>query len=142
MLNLKVTKPLLLTAGLLFTACGGSSSSDNNNTESNLVTNEEGQNKIPTVNAGDDGKVQINTTITIWGSARDIDGTISSYEWTKGEEVLGTELKLIYTPTVLGTDILTLTVIDNDGANVSDSLILEVVAEEVPIYDNSDPLPF
>ena len=136
---LKITKPLLLSISLLFTACGGGSSSD---TSSNLIAEEEGQNKLPIVNAGRDGKVQINTTITIYGNARDIDGSISSYEWTKGTEVLGTTLNLTYTPTVLGTDTLTLTVIDNDGAIISDSLKLEVVAEEVPVYDNSDPLPF
>ncbi len=136
MLKSKVTKSLFLTVGLLLTGCGGGGSSTDNNGTNNLIS--EGENRLPIVDAGYDRKVQINTTITIYGSAKDIDGVISSYEWKKGKEVLGTTKELTYTPTILGKDILTLTAIDNDGGVASDSIELEIVSEVV--YE--DPLPF
>jgi len=141
MLNLKVTKPLLITIGLLFTACGGGggSASDTNitnNSNSNLIA--EGKNQLPIVNLGDDRKVQINTTVKVYGNAEDRDGVISSYEWTKGEEVLGTTKNIEYIPTKLGVDTIKLTVIDNDGGVASDTIKLEVISEA--IYEN--PLPF
>jgi len=137
MIILKLTKGLLITATILFfTACGGGNSSsltDNNSSKQ--------ENIKPTVDAGEDRKAQINMPITVWGSAKDPDGVISSYEWKRGEEVLSTTAKLSYTPTILGTDKIILTVMDNDGAIASDSLNIEVVTEKVEdTYNN--PLPF
>jgi len=137
MLKLKVTKPLLITIGLLFTACGGGGSgSDTNSSNSNLIA--EGRNQLPIVDAGYDRKVQINSTVKLYGNAEDRDGVISSYEWTKGEEVLGTTKNIEYIPTKLGVDTIKLTVIDNDGGVANDSVKLEVVSYAV--YE--DPLPF
>jgi len=140
MLNLKVTKPLLITIGLIFTACGsggsGSSSDTNNTTNSNLII--EGINQLPIVDIGYDRKVQINSTIKLYGNADDKDGVISSYEWTKGENTLGTTKNIEYIPTILGVDIIKLTVIDNDGGVASDTIKLDIVSET--IYE--DPLPF
>ncbi len=142
MIKLKYTKETLLIATLLFTACGGGGSSslaDTNNTKnSNSVDIE---NQKPIVDAGEDRKAQINVPITVWGSANDPDGTISSYEWKKGEDVLSSGAMLSYTPTILGTDIITLTVMDNDGAIASDSIKIEIVNEEVEDRYNN-PLPF
>ena len=84
--------------------------------------NEEVTNKAPTANAGADKTVTVNETITLSGSGTDTDGTIVSYEWKKGSEVLGTDATLDYIPTVVGTDTLTLTVTDDDGAVGSDSV--------------------
>ena len=141
MIKLKYTKETLLIATLLFTACGGggSSSTDTNNTNDVNPINIE--NQKPTVDAGEDRKAQINVPITIWGTANDIDGVISSYEWKKGKDILSSTAMLSYTPTILGTDKITLTVMDNDGAVASDSINIEVINQEVKdTYNN--PLPF
>lgn len=138
----KITKSILLGATLILTACGGGGGSSTTSPASNLSPNSNsGPNKAPIVEAGGDRKAQIDVPVLIWGSASDPDGTISSYEWKKGEDVLGTTAKLTYTPTKLGTDKLTLTVMDDDGATASDSMNLEIVTEEVEDTNNR-PLPF
>jgi hypothetical protein len=136
----KITKSLLIGATLILTACGGggsSSATSSNSNSSNFNSNSE-VNEAPTVNAGDDRKAQIDVPVLIWGSASDIDGTISSYEWKKGEEVLGTTAKLTYIPTKLGIDKLTLTAVDDDGVSASDSINIEVVTEAVEDTYNRD----
>ena len=79
-------------------------------------------NQSPTVNAGEDKTVTLGDTVKLYGSGSDSDGYIISYEWKKGDEVLGTSATLEYIPTEVGTDILTLTVTDNDGATATDSV--------------------
>ena len=83
-------------------------------------------NQAPSVNAGADMTVIVNETVTITGSASDSDGTISSIEWKKGSEVLATTLSFSYTPTVVRTDVLKLTVMDDDGESSSDSVNITV----------------
>lgn len=87
-------------------------------------------NIAPTANAGVDKTVTVNETITLSGSGTDSDGTIVSYEWKKGDEVLGTDAILNYTPTEVGTDVLTLVVVDDDGVSGSDSVNITILAEE------------
>lgn len=86
------------------------------------VVNDLGINILPTANAGVDKTVVINQAVTITGSGTDTDGTIVSYEWKKGDIVLAATAAFTYTPTVVGTDTLTLTVMDDDGAIASDSM--------------------
>ena len=138
MLKQQFSKSMLIAITIFFTACGGGGGGggENNPTTSNLVS--EGANILPSVDAGYDRKVQINTPVKLYGTATDSDGVISSYEWKKGDEVLGNTQEITYTPTKLGIDIITLTVIDNDGGVASDAIKLEVVEEVV--YQN--PLPF
>ncbi|WP_415407800.1 PKD domain-containing protein [Sulfurovum sp. CS9] len=88
-------------------------------------------NTPPTANAGADKAVQVNNTITITGSGTDPDGTIVSYEWKKGTTVLATTASFDYTPTVVGTDTLTLTVTDDDGEPGTDSMDV-IVTEDPP----------
>lgn len=90
------------------------------------TSTQEGSNKAPIVNAGKDKTVQINETVTITGTASDSDGTIVSYEWKKGNSVLATTLSFSYRPTVVGRDLLTLTVVDNDGDSSSDTMTVIV----------------
>jgi len=135
-----------LVTVLLLVGCGsgGTSSTDSEIVVSPSSSNEEvdtttenqeeieyeyefTSNEIPTVNAGADKTVTVNETVILNGSASDSDGTIVSYEWTKGDEVLGTEVTLSYTPTVEGTDTLTLTVMDDDGNVASDSVNITVM---------------
>ena len=86
-------------------------------------------NVSPTADAGIDRTTQVNQSITITGSGTDSDGTIASYEWRLGATVLATTASFSYTPTVVGTDTLSLTVIDNDGAtSTADTMNVVVTA--------------
>ena len=85
-------------------------------------------NNLPVANAGADKSVQVNEAVSITGSGSDTDGTIASYEWKKGSTVLATTASFDYTPNTVGTDTLTLTVTDNDGATGTDSMTVTVTA--------------
>ena len=95
------------------------------------IVNSLGINIIPTVNAGVDKTVTINNSVTIAGTATDIDGLIVSYEWKNATTTLSTNPTFTYTPAAAGTDILTLSVMDDDGATASDSM--SVVVTETPM---------
>lgn len=103
---------------LFLVACGGGGSTK--------------ENKTPTANAGDDKTVQVNHSITIIGSGIDADGSIKNYEWKKGSSIIATTASFNYTPTVVGTDTLTLTVIDNDDASAVDGMSVVVSSTSVP----------
>lgn len=79
-------------------------------------------NQAPIANAGDDRSIGVNLIVTIVGEGTDSDGSIVSYQWKKGIEVLSDAQTLDYTPTKTGTDTLTLTVTDNDGLSGSDTV--------------------
>jgi len=87
-----------------------------------------GINITPVVKAGPDKIAEVNQAVIITGVATDIDGTIVSYEWTKDStgEVLATTDSFDYIPTEVGTDTLTLTVMDDDGETDSDSMNVTV----------------
>ena len=112
----KLTK-ILLTGliALSLTAYGGGSSDSDTGTTNPLVAN-----------AGNDLSVEENTVVTITGSGIDSDGTIVSYEWKKGSTVLANTASFSYTSIAVGTDTLTLTVMDDDGATASDSMNVDV----------------
>lgn len=140
-----MTKKLIYSSVLviaLLSGCGedtGSSGTPTNEPSTptnepstpNNPSNQNGDvtNKAPIVNAGADKTVTVNETITITGTATDSDGTISNIEWKKGSAVLATTLSFSYTATTVGTDILTLTAMDNDGVTSSDSV--NVVVQDV-----------
>jgi len=90
------------------------------------------ENIAPSANAGADKTTIVNTTINIVGTATDSDGTVVSYVWKKGTTTLAKTATFSYTPTTVGTDILTLTVTDNDGATNSDSITITVDKEVEP----------
>lgn len=100
--------------------------------DSMVVTVTEISNLPPTADAGNDRTVLVNKKITITGSGSDSDGTISSFQWKKGDTVLSTNASFDYTPTSVGTDTLTLTVTDNKGATASDSTAITVTADPIP----------
>ena len=97
-------------------------------TDSMAVTVTPPLNTPPTADAGSDKNVEVNNTITITGSGTDTDGTIVSYAWKKGSTVLAATASLDYTPTAMGTDTLTLTVADDDGATATDNMAVTVTA--------------
>jgi hypothetical protein len=92
-------------------------------------------NSKPTANAGADKTVTVNNSVTLYGSGSDNEGSVT-FEWKKGDEVLGTGKTLTYMPTIVGTDILTLVVTDDDGATASDSVKINVKEDE----GDCDPL--
>lgn len=91
-------------------------------------------NNAPTANAGADQSTEVNTSVTITGTASDNDGTVIAYEWKKNTIVLASVASFSYTPTIAGTDVLTLTVTDDDGAIHSDSMTVSVT--DVPLISD------
>ena len=83
--------------------------------------------------AGEDKTTVVNQAVTITGSGTDGDGSIVSYEWKKGNELLSTDATFSYTPTVVAIDILTLTVIDDDDNNDTDTMTVTVTDGTAPI---------
>jgi hypothetical protein len=121
---------IILFFTALLTACGGGSTPT--------------ANIVPTANAGNDQKVDEQTTFTLSGSGTDSDGSISSYQWsqTGGSSVIidnadnptasfitpATEIELVLTFQIMVTD--------NDNATGNDSVIITIEpANEVPIVD-------
>jgi len=107
---------------------------DTNSVKIKVKIKESIPNKKPTVNAGEDKTVTVNESVTLYGSGSDAEGSVT-FEWKKGNSVLGTDATLIYTPTEVGTDTLILIVIDNDGVTVSDSV-------DIVVEDSNDDNPF
>ena len=93
-------------------------------------------NQPPTANAGTDQAVSDsdgtgNETVTLNGLGSDTDGTIASYEWKEGANVLGDTAAIAPNLTV-GVHTITLTVADNGGATGSDDVIVTVNANQAP----------
>jgi len=114
---------------MMLIGCGGGNSTDGEPSQgtsgekTTTVPNVETvTNQAPVANAGDDRSIGVNLMITIVGEGTDSDGSIVSYQWKKGTEVLSNTQTLEYTPTVIGTDTLTLTVTDNGGLSGSDTV--------------------
>ena len=99
---------------VILTGCGGDTTPSNEN-----------GNKSPVVNAGNDVSTIVNQPITIVGTVTD-DGSISSYEWKRGEDTLGTEISVTYTPTEVRVDTLTLIATDDDGKSGRDEVEVRV----------------
>ena len=93
-------------------------------------------NQAPTANAGVDQAVSDSDgtgseTVTLNGSGSDTDGTIVSYEWKEGANVLG-NTAAIAPDLAVGLHTITLTVTDNGGATGSDDVIVTVNANQPP----------
>ena len=74
-------------------------------------------------------------SITLDGSdSYDPDGSITSYEWTEGATVLGTDEIITYDLTV-GTHTVTLEVTDNGGDTDTDECIITILANQAPVAD-------
>ncbi|MDX2045896.1 MAG: AbfB domain-containing protein [Chitinophagaceae bacterium] len=109
---------------------------DNNGatgTDDVQVTVNQGNNQTPTASAGADRAISLpSTSVTLLGSGADVDGTISTYAWTK---VSGPSGGTIATPASANTSItgltqgtytFRLTVTDNGGASASDDVLVTV----------------
>ncbi len=108
-------------------------------------------NKAPTANAGANRTVSGAETVTLTGSASDLDGTIESWSWTQvnGPTVslngAGTSAVTFTAPDSVADIRLRLTVTDDDGATDTDDVTITVEVDIEP--DNttgellSDMLP-
>lgn len=89
-------------------------------------------NVLPVANAGDDTSVQLPiNTVSLEGSARDSDGKIESYSWTKvsgGRASLtyATESRVNIADLEVGTYVFRLTVKDNDAGTDTDDVTVTV----------------
>ena len=120
--SLKVQLLLIILSFLVGCGGGGGSSISNSNV-------------APKANAGANKTVEVNESIIITGSGSDSDGSIASYVWKNGTDILGTTAQLKYIPTVEGIDTLTLTVKDNGGSTATDTMTVVVSASS-----NNSPL--
>ncbi len=126
----QVIKSLAVTAMLgALTACGATSGDKGEP----LLT--EPNNRLPYVSAGPDQTVKVQSNITLSGSSSDSDGSIVSYQWTQtsGKAVVidnpnRPEVSFRAPKGITEQQItLQLTVMDNEGANNSDSIIITVI---------------
>ncbi|WP_457747412.1 PKD domain-containing protein [Sulfurimonas sp.] len=102
----------------ILSGCGGTSNSLPTSTT----------NSSPTVSAGADKSVLVNTIVTINGAGYDVDGNVT-YAWRDSNNtLLATTASFDYNATTLGTYTFTLTVTDTSGLTASDSMQLNVVA--------------
>lgn len=93
-------------------------------------------NVAPSANAGADQTVNQGSAVTLnASSSSDSDGTIASYSWTEGSNVLSTNASFTKSDFSVGTHNITLTVTDNDGATSSDnvSIIVNASANVIPV---------
>lgn len=105
--------------------------------ELNALSANLGINIAPLANAGINQTIEVNKSIQITGSGSDADGTIVAYSWKKQNTVIATSASFVYTPSVVGTDILTLTVTDDDGDTAVDNI--SVIVTAVPTITNQSP---
>lgn len=94
-------------------------------------------NVAPTVNAGTDRNITLPlNTVTLNGTANDVDGTIAQYAWTKTSGPAATltgqtTSSLVASDLIAGTYIFRLTVTDNQGATNFDEVNVVVQPQVV-----------
>ena len=89
------------------------------------------QNQAPTVDLGEDKNILIETSVTLKANANDPDGTIDSYVWKKGSDIVsGPSYASTYSTGDLpiGTHEFTVIVTDNDGQETTDTITIVVNA--------------
>ena len=93
----------------------------------NTPPNTEG--KYFTIDAGSNQKASINGNITIRGNIKNLDkksiditdATVKSIQWLKNGSLLSSELEFTYSPTKVGTEIITFKVTDSNGKALTDT---------------------
>lgn len=90
-------------------------------------------NSAPVANAGDDKSITQGQSVFLFGSGTDLDGTIESYQWFEGDELLGETADLVVPGLSVGTHQITLVVTDNNGGNDSDVVTVTVNSLNVTV---------
>ena len=89
-------------------------------------------NQPPIANAGEDQISFVGATVSFNGSSStDLDGSINTYNWNFGDGGTGTGTLPTHIYSSAGTYTAMLTVTDNGGASVSDTVIVQVNATDV-----------
>ena len=85
-------------------------------------------NEAPTVTAGADQDVIFGTNVTLSATADDTDGSVVSYTWREEGSitVLATTASFSINTLAVGTHTFTVTVTDDDAAETTDTVIVEV----------------
>jgi len=83
-------------------------------------------NKKPKANAGEDKTIKVGKSIDINGTGTDVDGLIVDYEWKEGTVLVSGLKDFTFMSNQDGNHTLTLTVMDDDGATGSDTMVVEV----------------
>ncbi|MEA3354232.1 MAG: thrombospondin type-1 domain-containing protein [Campylobacterota bacterium] len=91
-------------------------------------------NQRPVANAGPNRDIYFGDSVTLDGSdSYDSDGSISSYIWKSGVNIVGAVDTVTLSDLALGSHIIQLTVTDNEGSTDSDIAIVNVYSE--PTYN-------
>ena len=131
MKNSYIFSVVVLFCLIFVQACGGSGGDGDNPLPANMN---------PTSNAGVDQTVNEKTTVTLYGSGGDSDGTITSYSWTQTAGVivsLTTDFGAVtsfFAPTTTEQLTLTfqLTIIDDANATATDTINIFVSPVNIP----------
>ncbi len=132
---LKLSLIAILTLG--FNGCGSSSSNDEEPEMTNLTVIEsddtyQTENQSPTANAGSDITInEGNSVIFDAINSNDTDGTIVAYEWKEGDIVLSNDISFSKSDLSTGIHPVVLTITDNGGKTVTDTVIITVMENTV-----------
>ncbi len=89
-------------------------------------------NIAPTADAGSDTTAAPGANVYLSASgSSDSDGSITSYQWSEGSNVLSTSSSFSISTLSTGSHTITLTVTDNDGSTDTDTVIVDIVAGNV-----------
>ena len=83
---------------------------------------------LSNINAGVDRKVKKGTTITMAGTYEGDFNDVASYIWKEQDSVLSRSISFSYTPQSVGDHTLTLTIVDKNHNNYSDSITIHTLA--------------
>lgn len=132
----------LSTAALLISACGGGGGGDSS-TPKPVEPPAPPANQAPTIEAGEDQNIRVNTQVVLSATASDSDGSITSYKWEKTSHVAGEEHIELMDPDKASAYFKTdfyitepqeytfqVTATDDDGASSSDSVKVTVMPVE------------
>jgi len=117
---------LFLILGFFITACGGDEKSANTTVQSVTDT-------VKEVDAGEDKRVKINEPVTLTVKEIPNIGNVSSYLWAYKGKNLATTRSFSYTPTTIGVEALTFSVIYNDGEKITDTVKVIVTTKNINI---------
>jgi len=131
---------LLTSVTLLLLSCGGGGSSSDtpSSSESAKESTEAVENldvvinKLPIVNAGMDQNISSTASLILDGTkSTDSDGTIVSYVWKKGSEIISTESSVVLDTLAEGTHTFVLTVTDDQNGTAEESIEVRKYSDKV-----------